>query len=273
MIAAIGALSLALQPAAAAQSGKAKPAPVVLSDADAAAVQRAADRGVLIYAYDQAAWQGTDDLVANLPDAASTIAGWIVDGTATAPEIVFYDRDEAGPKAVYVANFQNNKLVSGRLLSGSDDRSISQARLAMIAARQIAAEAMAKSDASPCGTTPFNPVVLPAPWPGAATPVYFLTPQTEKDSLPFGGHYLVDVSAGKAQPVRPFTKSCISLSTSGEDGDTVALAITHLLDPVPTEIHVFSSLAAKKPVYVGTDDAAGNERTWEVTGDRIRPIK
>jgi hypothetical protein len=49
---------------------------------------------------------------------------------------------------------------------------------------------------------------------------------------------------------------------------SAALFITHLLDPVPTEIHVFSSLVAHVPVMVGTRDG----RIWAVDGTRIAPV-
>ena len=41
--------------------------------------------------------------------------------------------------------------------------------------------------------------------------------------------------------------------------------ITHLLDPSPTEIHVFISLQARKPLYVST----GRDSVWCVDGAHI----
>jgi hypothetical protein len=38
------------------------------------------------------------------------------------------------------------------------------------------------------------------------------------------------------------------------------LVVTHLLDPIPTEIHVFTALAAGLPVFVGTEDLSGSGR-------------
>jgi len=101
--------------------------------------------------------------------------------------------------------------------------------------------------------------------------VYVLTPQTDNDTLPFGGHYLIEVSAdGKASALRPFTKSCVSLPLHDKGPDaTVALTITHLLDPVPTEIHVFSSLSAHMPIFILTTQ---NQLNWKVEGDRISPL-
>ena len=98
--------------------------------------------------------------------------------------------------------------------------------------------------------------------------VYLLTPQTSNDSLPFGGHYLTEVSAdGKVGPFRHFTKSCAEFPINGDDkskGEPNALIITHLLDPIPTEIHVFSSLSIHKRLYVLT-----KKRVWGVEGNQI----
>ena len=71
-------------------------------------------------------------------------------------------------------------------------------------------------------------------------------------------------------PPRRFTNTCLELPlpNAAQRREMVALGVTHLLDPLPTEIHVFSSLAAKMPVAVGTSDG----RTWWVEGTAVRLI-
>ena len=91
-------------------SGAAAAAKPRVTPAEASATRLAFERGQLIYAYDRAAWQGSDDLVAKVPDYASKVGGWIVDGPAEAPQLVFYDRDLATPHAVFIANFTPNGL-------------------------------------------------------------------------------------------------------------------------------------------------------------------
>lgn len=232
-----------------------------------AAVRLAVDRGALIYAYDKAAWHGSDDLAARLPGAPGKIGGWIVDGPADAPRLVFFDRDQADPKAVYVADFEGTRLVSSRVLGDGDDRALSAARKAMIAARRAASAALVKSKARLCKDSPFNTVVLPPAAPGGSTLVYFLTPQTDLKSIPMGGHYRVEVTAeGKAGKPRPFTNSCMEMPLEREGERPEALMLTHLLDRTPTEIHVFSSLAAALPIYVSTTK---NGALWAVEGRRI----
>lgn len=250
---------------------RAAPPKAAMSPAEAAAVRLALDRGALIYAYDQAAWHGTDDLAAKLPDFPSKVGGWIVDGPADAAQLVFYDKDEADPHAFYVADFRGRQLVSGRILGAADDRTLSPARKAMIAAKNAAARALIASKATQCKPQTFNTVVLPPAAPGGPTLVYFLTPQTDTKAIPMGGHYRVEVAAdGRAGKPRAFTKSCMEMPFEGAKGERPeALVISHLLDPTPTEIHVFSSLAIGLPVFVA--ETQGN-RMWAVEGTRIRLI-
>jgi hypothetical protein len=238
-----------------------------LTAQEESALRKALDRGILIYAYDQAAWHGTDDMQTKIKDSGKLLGGWIVDGPAEAPELIFHDKNEADPQAVYVAQFRDNKLVSSRVLGSGEDRRLSPERKAIIAARKAARAALMANKASACVEQPFNTVVLP-PADGSPMLVYYLTPQTDPTAIPFGGHYRVEVTDGKVGAVRPFTRSCLSMAFK-EDGDKEleALMVTHLLDPVPTEIHVFSSLAAGKPVYVMTTK---NGRLWAVEGSRVR---
>ncbi len=90
-------------------------------------------------------------------------------------------------------------------------------------------------------------------------------------SLPLGGHFEVDVSAdGRVGTVRAFTKSCLEMSLVGDGkGQTKALVVSHLLDPTPTEIHVFSSLTGKVPIYVMT---MPNRTLWVVAGSEIKRV-
>jgi hypothetical protein len=245
----------------------AAPPKAEMSAAEASATRLALERGRLIYAYDQAAWHGTDDLVKKLPDYPSRVSGWIVDGPADAPHLVFYDKDDTDPHAVYVADFRGTELSSSRVLGPADDRSLSPARKAMIAARRAAVEALAAAKVRACKDQPFNTVVLPPSAPGDPTLVYILTPQTDPKAVPMGGHYRVEVAGdGRAGKPRKFTNACMEMPFADERGRRpVALGITHLLDPTPTEIHVFTSLATGLPIFVGTKDG----RMWTVDGNGI----
>lgn len=264
--AALAALLLCTGPAPASAREK-KPAPSAsVSPAEDAQLREVARRGALLYAYDQAAWHGTDDMMAKLPDFEKRVGGWIVDGPAETPELIFCDKEGARP--VYIARFSRGALVSGTI-ADAGERDLSAPRRQLIAARKAALAALAQSDFKTCSEASPNTVVLPPSAPGEPTLVYVLTPQRTMAAFPFGGHYLIPVDpSGRAGAIRRFTKTCIEI---GRPPDAVgsepsALVITHLLDPIPTEIHVFSSLAARLPVFVATAET----RVWIVDGTRIR---
>jgi hypothetical protein len=265
----LSALGAALLSIGAAPGALAKPPIPAVSEAEQQAIREASARGALLYAYDQAAWHGTDEMMAKLPDARSKVGGWIVDGPAEAPELVFFDRDTAAPHAVFIADFRDGKRVSSRVAEQGEP-ALSPERRRLVAARTAATEVLKAKGFQRCSAQPMNTVVLPPAAPGGPIYVYLLTPQPDMNTIPFGGHYRVAVAPdGSAGEIRPFTNSCIAMPSSPPAGATAAgLFITHLLDPVPTEIHVFSSLVAHVPVMVGTKDG----RVWAVDGTRIAPV-
>ena len=238
------------------------------------ATQEASRRGALIYAYDQAAWHGTDDMAKKIRDFQDRVGGWVVDGPAESPTLVFFDRNEADPQVVYVAKFESGKLASSRVLGEADDRTLSPDRKQLILARSAAFGRFLSSGSHRCSAQPFNTVVLPPQTEGGPVLVYLLTPQPALDAIPFGGHYLVEVQAdGTASPPRKFANSCLVMQVPKAlkkgKAKPVALTVTHLLDPAPTEIHVFSSFAARLPVMVGT---TANGKVWSVERSKIELI-
>jgi hypothetical protein len=235
----------------------------------AAALARASQRGTLLYAYDQAAWHGTDDMLEKLKDPASKIGGYVVTGPVEAPRLVFFDK--AARAAVYVAKFERTRLVDGRVLRDGDDDSLSAIDLRMIAALNAARSAIASDGrVRACAPRPFNTVVLPPETPSGDISVYFLTPRTTNEAVPFGGHFEVKVDAeNKPREVRHFTNSCVDVPVQTKlknDTKPEALFVTHLLDRVPTEIHVFNSLSVQTPLLVGI---TSTKMLWPVRGSHI----
>lgn len=259
--------ALAAVASAASLSAPVKPA---LTEAENAAVRLASERGALLYAYDRAAWVATDDLRAKLSGSAQKIGGWIVDGPINQAQIVFYDQDASDPHILYSATVVGGKVIASRVLGPGDDRSLSPARKAMVAALRSATASLVAAKVSVCNKAQsLNPVVLPAAGPGEPILVYFLNPQTNLNVVPLGGHYRVAVGAdGRAGAPRRFMNSCMEMPISGTRGTPEALVVSHVLDPVPTEIHVFSSLVARLPLFV----PIGRNRVWVVDGPRIRPV-
>lgn len=132
-------------------------------------------------------------------------------------------------------------------------------------ARQAAVAAL------PSFRQPINPLIVPAELLGEkGMMVYLLAGTTKPNVAVFGRHYrvLVPEQGGPPSYVMPLSKSILELPTKGADGSAVeALMVTQLLTDWPIEIHVFTSLLARKRVYVGTKVGI-----WSVDGDKISLI-
>ena len=241
-----------------------------LTAEETSALQRAADRGKLIYAYDQAASVATDELQLKNPTAADHYrGGWVVEDRGRTLHVVFYDISTGEPRAYFTADVDVGKVVSSHILTAADDGRLPPLDLRMINAVLIAV----RLGQRPCGAAPFNTVALPPETPNGAIVVYLLTPQTTAGEYPAGGHYEVDVAAdGSVLASRSFTRGCITLGGKPPTADSrpAAMFLTHLLDPTPTEIHVYLSFLSREPIFVGTQNP---QRVWEVAGADIHLVQ
>lgn len=116
----------------------------------------------------------------------------------------------------------------------------------------------------------YNSVILPSADSGSPGWSVFLLPTTNDSKvLPFGGTYRVEVSAdgGNVLTTRAYSKTCLSFTRDKKGG---VLVMSHLLDPLPTEIHVLLNLYADVPLRVIT---AMNRREWEIDKGKIRFVR
>lgn len=228
---------------------------------DAAAIARALERGNLIYSYDQAAWHSSDVMVETLSKARlREIRGWVVEPDGDALSVLYYGYEGETPYGVFIAKFQRGKVTASHEIKPGEARTLTQAQLQMAQARKAATDSVDTG----CVEAPYNTIVVPPVSETASVDVYLLTPQMKTSEYPFGIHHLVTVGPdGKVAASRAFTKACLMIPA--QDG-AAGLMITHLLDPTPTEIHVWLSAWARLPVYVAT----GEDDVWVVTPDAIK---
>jgi hypothetical protein len=259
----VGSLALAAAPLAAQATASPAPAPApataqAMTSAETAAVQQAVELGGKLHAYDQAAWHGTDAMLEDLPRArTSGIAGWIVNEVADGWETVFFAREGGRYEAIWAGIYDGRKVIR-RTTYASGERRLTPGEAALADAIEL----VRKQKADRCTPGAFNTVVFPSGKPDGGIYAYLLTPQVANGEVPFGGHHRFEIVDGKVKERRGFAKSCLVMSVAGPGGKRPeALTITHLLDPVPTEIHVFSVWPAGVPVYVLT---TGNDRLWAV---------
>lgn len=255
----ISAILLVFAPAAQAQT---------MSDADMAGVQLALNRGQLLYAYDQAAWHGTDAMVEDarsqgkMDELSFKAGGWVIrTAEESSLEFVIFDKSLDSPKLLYVARLTEGgtKVIAHSFPIGEKSEP-DAVTLRLIKAHRIALEAIDGKEILRCSQKAFNIAVLP-PEADGAIPVYLLTPQTQMEEVPFGGHTRLTVAAdGTVGAAHPFTKTCLSLPSASTKNAPKALVVTQLLDPLPTEIDVFTMFAARLPLCIGTPDG----RIWSV---------
>lgn len=279
---ALAAAILATTGAAAAQSGAAgqrteaadaqRPGPAAATRAAPPTAEErrrlvaAGQRGILLFEIARAGQLTTQDMLARVPNPSQAgITGWVAapeaGGTMT---VVYYADTPDGPVAVYRGQVAGTRIASREVFAGADRPPLTPVQRHMAAARA----AVANLDRQPCGGT-FNVFVVPPAAAEGAVEVYKLTPQTQRGKYPLGGHFLATVAPdGTVASTRAFTNSCVDLDAPAVVAGTQPrpLAVTHLLDPLPTEIHVFLSLWMNRPLLVATGEP---ERLWTVSRGRI----
>lgn len=237
------------------------------------ALQLAQERGERLYAHDRVAWVGTDEAMPEIKDRLSEGRGYVIHETDAGHVLTFFGDDDGVPYALWRATYRDETRVSGGLIErDSVEAAFTQDELEVYAARRLAI-AHFFSNAKDEGlffcdnTKSPNVAILQPTERDASFQAYFMTPQHDLSLWPMGGHSRVTISPeGEATEMRGFTKSCISLG-AGErkEGHTlVAMAVSHILDPVPTEIHVFTAIASGTDVMVIIDGEA-----WMVDGETI----
>jgi hypothetical protein len=222
-----------------------------LNASEQASLRQSLDRGTALYRYDQSAWHVTDAALAALPDASKQlIRGYVTTPAPQGPRTTFFGSTGDNFFALYSAVWTGSAIADAKLYAPEKRVPVSNEELRLIEARKIALQAAQSLEM--CSKAPANMIVVPDNA-DETVHAYVLTPQTKMDTYPFGGHHRIDVKDGKIIGTRAFTKSCIDLALpQGKDSTPVALMVTHLLDPLPTEIHVFNAFAIGLPIMVAT---------------------
>lgn len=221
------------------------------------ALLSAESTGLAIYRHDQAAAVATDAAFkVRSFKKDRRINGWITQEQQGNIVVTFIDK---APAALYRVTVSNG--VAGSLESLASPAPLTAYEAGAAAARQAALA----SKFEPCSAN-YNSVVLPSSAEGKWL-VYLIPGTTKNNVVPIGGTYRMEISGSNVDSQRGFTRTCISLQT---DPRAAALMITHLLDPIPTEAHVFWSIWAQKPLYVATPP---NGTLWVVEGSKIKLVE
>lgn len=227
-------------------------------------------RGRLLFEVDRAAWVTTDDMQDRLSQAdQQLIRGWTVERDGAAYVVTYFMSGDGNVRrALYRGRVENRRVVSRETFRAGAGPELTPMQRRLAEAFAL----VSQMDARVCGNGRPNLAVIPPDSLDAPMDVYVLTPQTQSGIFPFGGHSRATFSAaGALLSQRQFTNSCLNLSNQAapdkpREERLVGLVVTHLRDPIPTEIHVFMSIWTELPVTVST---AAPHRVWQVTGDRI----
>ncbi len=226
-----------------------------------AALAEAQERGQALFRHDRAAWIGTDALSAHTQGRMDDrVRGYLTEEHDDQLILTFHDGAAAALFRVRMrsADFQ---LIQLDVLE--PPQPLSDYEAAALRARQ----APSLDGLGWCAAR-YNTVVLPAPGPKLdAWWVYFMPGTTQADSVPVGGFYRFEVRKGRVVGKRAFTKTCLNLQ---KPANAAGLFVTHLMDPVPTEVHVFTSLWAGAPLFVGT---APENTVWKVQGGTVERLQ
>lgn len=224
-----------------------------------AAVDRAAAIGWDLYEHDQAAWHGTDAMLADIRDPRSEgLSGWITERTPEGVQVLFLKPQGERVTAVYRALYRDGEIRE----RGRIDQPLTETQARIDRARLIATAAPLPQQCAPR----YNSVTLLREAhgaDGADVDVYLMPSMMTNEEVPFGGHFrlAVDTAAGVVRETQRFTNGCITLPRN----DTArGMYVTQLIGDTPTEVHVFESLTIRLPVYV-----VARSGVWAVDGRTI----
>jgi len=214
-----------------------------------AALAQAERIGAALYRQDKLAWWASDALFADAAFPRGVVmAGWTVDLHEDGRVHFFSRSDEevrwmatvdcgaSGPKSCIV------KFLAPTAAPTPEQSVILRARRTA----HESAEFVPKTDR-------YNEVVLPAQLYGHGDGwlVYLLAASLDSNVMMLGGHYRFIVSAdgGEVESARELTKSLLAMPKME---NSAAAVVSHVLDPVPIETHVWASLLYEQPLFVTT---------------------
>ncbi len=258
----VGVLAALVLPAAA------QPAEPEIRQFDIATLEKL---GHDIYDQDQAAWHGTDALLALHPQAQlvqEKVRGWIVEKDAAGTLIRFIREGADGPETAYDIRYAPGSDYAHEkpVIDVPQDRHLSDTENAQFSARTLAI----KSVTQRCGDN-YNTVVLKDPE-SEGWLAWALASTTNPALVMVGGHLRLTISADGKTVLRrdALSRTCLIMNKKDPpQGKLAALFATQIVSDIPVETAVFLSLEHHLPIDIGT----ANGKTWEVKDGKIRAIK
>jgi hypothetical protein len=243
--------------------------PEPLTRAQLAELRAAATRGRLLGAIEHAGRLATEDMLSHIPDPdGAGISGWIAESEGNGVAVTFYADSETGPVIVYRLTINGGRVVDRDVHLAGTRPPLNPIQARMAAARA----ATAALDHRPCGGDVFNVFVVPPLTADGAIDVYQISPQTRPGFYPLGGHFRTLVAPdGSVAATRGYTNACVDAPVAIPAPGTrpAPITVTHLMDPLPQDIHAFLSAWTGHPLIVVAGDP---QRLFAVTPEGIAEI-
>ena len=223
-----------------------------ISAAEQAQLRQSIELGTLLYRYDQSAWHVTDAALDAMPDAIKGGSrGYVTTPAPNGLRTTFFGINGITFFPIYSAVWTGRTIAGEQRHAAGKAATLSADELRLIEARRIALDGT--RPLAMCSKARPNMIVVPDPADAALTHVYVMTPQTGNGSFPMGGHHRIDVRDGRVVSSRAFAKSCLEIGNQKipAGAKPLGMFVGHLLDPVPTEIHVFTAFGSGLPMFVG----------------------
>ncbi len=247
--------------------------PEPLTRAQLAELRAAATRGRLLGVIERSGRMATQDMLSRVPDPnAAGISGWIAEAEGNGVAVTFYGDGDAnaggGPVIVYRVTINGGRIVDRDIHLAGARPPLNPLQARMAAARA----ATAALPNQPCGSEVFNVFVVPPLTADGAIDVYQISPQTRPGFYPLGGHFRTSIAPdGSVAGTRGYTSACLDAAVAVPAPGTrpAPVSVTHLLDPLPQDIHVFLSAWTGHPLLVVAGDP---QRVFVATPDGIAEV-
>ena len=260
-------------PAPPATTPPARPAiampPEPLTRAQLAELRAAAARGRLLGMIERAGRAGTQDMLSRVPDPAGAgITGWIAEAEGNGVAVTFYADAATGPVIVYRVTLNGGRVVNRDIHLAGTRPPLNPLQARMAAARATTA----RLENRPCGSEEFNVFVVPPLTADGTIDVYQISPQMQRGVYPLGGHFRTSVAPdGSVTASRGYTATCVNITANDPAPGMrpAPVGVTHLMDPLPQDIHAFLSAWTGHPLLVVAGDP---QRVFAVTPDGIGEV-
>ena len=214
-----------------------------------------------MFRQDHAAAIAQDELVTrNVLGKDESLRDWITDDHGSGVTVLFVGERGGDTVGLYKVVTEAGSILAAGYAVLDPPLVLSESQRAQFKARLLASTA----DVPRCVAT-YNTVALPAyDKDDGSLHVYLIAATSVPRRIIFGGHHRFTISrdGNTIEDRRAFTKGCFDMDTKAGGGAVVS----HLLDPNPTEIHVFLNLLNRTRIGVVTME---NKVIWFVEGGRV----